>query len=299
MKNCKRCLILIASYAALVTAAAAILFLGGCKDENNNLYADRTPPRAPRGVYSVTGDHQVDIYWSENCELDLEGYRVYWSENAVGPYKYVATTSETHYTDTDVTNGHTYYYAVTAFDRDGNESDLSYETVFDTPRPEGFDLVLYDFAGPNSVLSGYVFSTETRQLYSLDVSPAADIYYGYVSGEYVMFAWNPSQALPLTQIQDAGYRPLVELNYAPTAGWSETGWVTLTPGHSYYVQTRDDHYAKFYVTDVRPQYVVIDWAYQVDQGNPELVIQKLAKSGGAGLTAGTPSESAKQGGDGK
>ncbi len=36
-----------------------------------------------------------------------------------------------------MTNGQTRFLAVSAIDRAGNESALSYDTVFDTPRPEG------------------------------------------------------------------------------------------------------------------------------------------------------------------
>ena len=298
MKSSTRCPASKMSYAVFAVAVVAVLFAAGCNDENN-VYVDRTPPGAPRGVFTVTGDHQVDIYWLANCESDVEGYRVYWNDTAGGAYEYMGTTSSTHYTDTDVTNGHTYYYAISAFDRRGNESDLSYETVFDTPRPEGFDLALYDFAGPNASLSGYVFSTETRQLYSLAVSPATDIYYGYVSGEYVMFTWNPNPEWPLTDIQDAGYRPLAELDVAPPGGWAESGWVTLTEGHSYFVWTRDNHYAKFFVKNLQPQHVVIDWAYQVDEANPELVKQKLARRSGGGAEPGTPLETVELGGIGK
>ncbi|MCX5800242.1 MAG: fibronectin type III domain-containing protein [Candidatus Eisenbacteria bacterium] len=289
MRSSARCLAFKMSYVTLMVAALAVLFAAGCMDEDNDVYVDRTPPRAPQGVFTVTGDGQVDIYWLANRESDLGGYRIYWNDEAAGYYEYVTTTSGTHFTDTDVTNGNTYYYAVSAFDRDGNESDLSYETVSDTPRPEGFDLALYDFSGPNAALSGYVFSDETRQLYSLAATPATDIYYGYVGEECVMFTWNPDPEWPLTDIQDGGYRPLAELDDAPPGGWAESGWVVLTEGHSYFVWTRDNHYAKFYVKSVRPEYVIMDWAYQVDAGNPELAKEKLARRSGD-LEPGTPIE---------
>lgn len=284
MKSGASCSRLGMGYAAFPVVAAIVLFVAGClvagcKDENN-IYVDRTPPRPPQGVFTVTGDTRVDIYWLANCDSDLEGYRVYWNDQPTGLYKYMATTSSTHYIDTDVDNGVTYYYAVSAFDRAGNESDLSYEIVSDTPRPEGSNLVLYDFNGPNAIYSGYVFSTGTRQLYSLSITPATDIYYGYVGGQSVMFTWNPNPVWPLTDIQDAGYRPLVELDEAPSAGWAEDGTAILTLGHSYFVWTRDNNYAKFYVKQLEAGYVVIDWAYQTAQGNPELVRQKLARRSG-------------------
>ena len=292
MKTGARCLAFSTGYAAFVIAVVVVLFSAGCSDENN-VYVDRTPPRTPQGVFTMTGDEQVDVFWLPNCESDLEGYRVYWNDEPGGLYKYMATTSNTHFTDSDVNNGNTYYYAISAFDRAGNESDLSYEIVSDTPRPEGFDLRLYDYGGPNSLLSGYDFSNYTTQLYSL---PSTDIYYGYVGGECVMFAFNPYPEGPFTDIQDAGYRPLAELDQAPPAGWSESGWVTLTEGHSYYVWTRDNHYGKFYVKHVEPAYVDIDWAYQIYPGNPELVKQKLTRRGGDGTEESTPVQSVESGG---
>ncbi len=57
-------------------------------------------------------------------ELDLDGYTVYRSTTAGGPYSSLnvelATTSQ--YLDTDLVNDTTYYYLVTATDSTGNES---------------------------------------------------------------------------------------------------------------------------------------------------------------------------------
>jgi hypothetical protein len=60
-------------------------------------------------------------------------------------------------------------------------------------------------------------------------------------------------------------------------------------GHCYVVWTRDDHYAKFRVTDIQPaaggvpDRVVFDWAYQVDPGNRELRASRV-KDGRRGAT---------------
>ncbi|MFH0778246.1 MAG: fibronectin type III domain-containing protein [Candidatus Eisenbacteria bacterium] len=277
----------------LTVSICALALVGGCCDDKVcDVFVDNTPPQAPRGVFTVTGDGEVDIYWVPNSEPDLAGYRVYWNDEPTGYYEFMAATSSAHYKDTDVVNGTTYYYAVSAFDREGNESSLSSETIFDTPRPEGFDLVLYNYLGSSSSLSGYDFSTYSRQSYALTTT---DIYFGYANGEYVMIAHNPVPDWPRTDIQDAGYRELDELDYAPPAGWAENGWVWLTVGHSYYVWTRDNHYAKFYVKQLEPARVVIDWAYQTALDNRELAARKTAtggRSGGSGL----PSESTPAGG---
>jgi hypothetical protein len=98
-------------------------------------------------------------------------------------------------------------------------------------------------------------------------SPDTDIYFTLAGGRPAMAAADPA-----TDLQDAGYHALDELDWAPPAGWTGEDRVTLVLGHSYYVWTRDDHYAKFRVTaiDVALGRVIIDWAYQIDSSNPEL-----------------------------
>ena len=126
------------------TLAGAILF-GGCFVDVNDDGSDRAPA-APRGVTSISGDGDVTVVWIENTEPDLDGYEVWRSRDADDDYVRVATVGRraTDYVDTDVRNGTTYFYAVLAFDDDGDESDLSPELVEDTPRPEGYGVTLWD-----------------------------------------------------------------------------------------------------------------------------------------------------------
>ena len=224
---------------------------------------DDEAPAAPSGVVSTTGDHEVRLVWNANTEPDLYGYRVYWSPTAEGPYEMIATTTVNRFLDLDVDNGVTYFYAVTAVDEVGNESDLSREIVHDTPRPEGFNLVLWDYNGPNWELSGYDFSAFVRRPFDV---VETDIFFGVEDGRLVMIG-----ADELTDLQDAGFSELVDLDWAPPAGWIPEDRVTLIEGHSYYVWTRNDHFAKFRVVALRPDRVTIDWAYQVNKGNPELM----------------------------
>ena len=84
----------------------------GCSEENAHqpVIVDAYPS-APDGVFSVTGDGQVEICWNLNPENDIAGYDIYWNDEATGYYEYVATVgpSQTCYIDTDVTNGVTYF----------------------------------------------------------------------------------------------------------------------------------------------------------------------------------------------
>jgi hypothetical protein len=46
--------------------------------------------------------------------------------------------------------------------------------------------------------------------------------------------------------------------------------VVLYEGHAYVVWTWENNFAKFYVRHIGYDYVVLDWAFQIDEGNPEL-----------------------------
>ena len=253
----------------------SLVLLAGCRDDSTSV-RDVTPPAAPRGVYTVTGDGEVFVSWLANTEGDVAGYRVYQAPCASGsscPYDRVGSTSGTTFTATGLTNGVTRYYAVAAYDHAGNESDLSYQTLFDTPRPEGFGRSLNNYLD-SAAGSGYDFSAFAARPWD---DPATDMYFGYNGSVNQMFVPDFQ-----TDIQDAGYASSLDaVDFAPNAGWSPTGSVELVVGHCYVVWTRDDHYAKFRVTEIHPSapgvpaMVLFDWAYQVDPGNRELRATKV------------------------
>ena len=67
--------------------------------------------------------------WSANTEGDLAGYRVYVGTTSgvysfAGPFE---VTSGTSFTVPNLPVGTTYYFAVSAFDKAGNESTKSGE----------------------------------------------------------------------------------------------------------------------------------------------------------------------------
>jgi len=266
-------------FAWLPLAVLALGSLSCCDDECDCVVVDRIAPAPPIGVFSVTGDEIVEIYWWQNTERDLAGYNIYWNDiDETGPYDLLATTDQSFYKDRGLQNGVTYFYIVTAFDRAGNES-LASEVIFDTPRPEGFNLKLYNFElrhlGGSFLLNGYDFSARRRTDYT---EGSTDIYFGHEGGLYLMYGKGDEN-----WIQDAGYIPLVDVNWAPEEGWSGTGTVELIRGHSYIVWTESNNFAKFEVIELTGEYVVIDWAYQEAKGNPELVPPKRPGSGtGAG-----------------
>lgn len=243
------------------------IFLGlsfiilGC-DKRIYYYYDDCPPSTPKGLYSITGDERVYLYWYENDEENFDEYWVYRKRDGESHYRRIGRTTIAEYVDKNVVNGRTYWYRVSAVNWYGEESDLS-ESAFDTPRPEGWDEIIQDFNRyPNS--SGFDFSREQVVRYD---DPRCDIYLEYYDGIFYLCVRDAE-----TDIQDFGYKDDIDsVDYSPEVGWSALWCVEVIKGHSYIIWTRDDHYAKLRVADFTRSYgILFDWAYQVDPGNQEL-----------------------------
>lgn len=222
---------------------------------------DYDPPGPPTGVVVLNGDYRVDIYWDDNRESDLAGYNVFYSYSYDGKYTLIGSSSYNSFIDYDAVNGETYYYAVTAYDYNGNESDLSRDVVYATPRPEGFNQAIFDYRRfPNN--SGYSFSLYSVVSYdSIDV----DFFFENFEGYFYLNVWDD------TDIQDMG--PTVDIYDIPTApitGWSTTKDAVAVEGHTYVIWTWNNHFAKIRISSITSERMVFDWTYQLAEGNRQL-----------------------------
>jgi len=90
------------------------------------LTEDTLIPIAPTGLVAITGEDFVSLSWDSNKETDLAGYRV-WRRSA-SEEEFAALTeliAENVYHDSKVEKNQRYYYAITALDVNGNESQRS------------------------------------------------------------------------------------------------------------------------------------------------------------------------------
>ncbi len=269
MKAIRQILVL----AAMLGIAA--ISLTGCEDNNETIVFidEEVAPPIPQGVYSVTGDETVFIFWNhvEDIHGDFSNYIVYRSDTPpYTTYWPIGQTTGNEFVDDNLVNGKTYFYAVASIDIDGFESDLSYEDVFDTPRPEGFGQVIYDFNTTPS-LAGWDFEGQTLVGYT---SSACDFYVERFDGIWYINAGRYDLVNPnLTDIQDMGFTvDFDEISYSPPAdsGWSVNQWAEAIVGHTYVFWTEFDHFAKVRVTHIAGDSLIFDWGYQVDPSNREL-----------------------------
>jgi fibronectin type 3 domain-containing protein len=105
------------------------LFLAGCEDDFEEV------PYSPDFVYAFTvSENSIEISW--DSVRNAEGYYIYRSTNADGPYKKVDSTKSTSYIDTGLDSNTTYYYKVSAYNKAGESEKSNYDyttTKLDIP----------------------------------------------------------------------------------------------------------------------------------------------------------------------
>lgn len=254
----------------LVVLSLSIIFIStlpGCyiDVDNDDDNKDHEPPAVPRGVRTITGDGAVTIEWYPNAELDLAGYTVWRSDNNEDFEFLIDLLAGTnHYTDRDVRNGRTYYYAVSAYDSSDNESDISPENAWDTPRPEGRNITLDDYQlAPDR--SGFDFSHPHKGTIAWD-DRTTDVYFGLDTVVNVTYLYSDND----TAMQDLGYQEnFDDIDTVPEYGYT-TRFVELIEGHTYAIYTSDGNFAKIHVRKLYDDAVIFDWAYQTDPENIQL-----------------------------
>ncbi len=78
-------------------------------------------PAAPLNLTATAGNQQLSLAWT--ASTGATSYNVKRSATNGGPYTTVASPVSTSYTDTNVTNGTTYYYVVTAVNGSGESAN--------------------------------------------------------------------------------------------------------------------------------------------------------------------------------
>ncbi|MFC1513621.1 hypothetical protein ACFL5P_01300 [candidate division KSB1 bacterium] len=253
----------------LTIFAALLIAQTGCHD-HPTIPVD-LPPAPPSGLYSVTGNGKATLYWDTNFEPDLREFALYSSTEEFGAYVLEGTTTNTYFTYY-FPNGSTRYLAVAAIDLAGNESELSYETIWETPRPEGFNKMVYalfyDSTQTNFDRCGIDFSDYNSYMIQALDNPSNDVYIDNYEGVVFLNAFAEDTDIALfgltSDISDIDYIDPELID------WAEDGYVPLYEDFSYVIWTYDNHFATIRIEEVFYDRVLFDWAYQTDEGNPQL-----------------------------
>jgi len=109
----------------------------------------------------------VSLEWSPNTDPSVAGYNVYYGSMSRDYTNVISVGNSTNAVVEGLVEGETYYFAVTAYDDFGGESDYSDETIYIVP-VTGLTLTLeMNPDGPMHIR----FPITTEHWYELQMSP--------------------------------------------------------------------------------------------------------------------------------
>jgi len=86
---------------------------------------DKFAPSVPAGITALAGPDSIEVSWQRSPEPDTQGYYVYRSVNGAPLERQGSLVTLPAYSDRKIERGKTYRYAISAVDRNNNESDRS------------------------------------------------------------------------------------------------------------------------------------------------------------------------------
>jgi YD repeat-containing protein len=136
-----------------------------------------TPPPAPQNLTIVPEQGGLNLSWSPPLQGNPAGYNIYRGTSA-DDLQIITNTADLSYADTSVSASAYYYYAATAYDQYGNESErtpvLGGEPLPDTTPPQ----ITYFWPDDNARVNGNIYisleATDNAGVkqYTLELAPA-------------------------------------------------------------------------------------------------------------------------------
>ncbi len=248
---------------------------------------------SPAWLESTSLNGAILVYWSDNpyesTPNGFKQYRVYSAsysldQNQCGAtWSLEGTTISPEFLAGALPNGVPRCFGVSAESVEGWESLWS-DLVADTPRPDARNVLIYPFqADPN--YSGFRFFQDVNgdgKVGALELgvvaagdNPNVDFWVDRdVNGDLWI---TPARAgVQVALYGAAPVEDLTSIDVAPTTGYAASA-IQAVPGYGYvFRMPGGDGYARFgalRVTHASSQYLIFDWSYQTDPGNPELQIR--------------------------
>jgi hypothetical protein len=137
-----------------VPAMATTTISGGRLNVHKALLSCSEPPGTPANLTAIAGDKQIKLTWS--AAANAATYRVKRSNTPGGPFTTVASgIKATQYTNSNLSNGTTYYYVVSAANILGESGDSNEASA--TPKLPA-DMDISAFTVPLTAIAGSTIS---------------------------------------------------------------------------------------------------------------------------------------------
>ena len=168
----------------------------------------------------------VRLNWVASSSPDAAGYNIYYGSQSGVYTAALSVVGTTTITVDDLQDGLTYYFAVSAYNNSGSESDLSNEASYSIPGtapPEGTPFIA-------QILPDHAITLGWNPSPSRDVQ-GYYVHYGTQSGSYDRLVWVPAD----TQLDIHNLAEGVTYYFAVTATNSSGAKSTLTAEVSYII----------------------------------------------------------------
>lgn len=253
--------------------------------------AERLELPAPQTLVSISLDGAIHLQWGANARLadpsSFDYYRLYSASYNIDTqlcgtdwFLEGTTVSESFLVD-GISNGVPRCFGVSAISVDGAESLWS-GLRYDTPRPDGHNVILFT-AAADAARSGFRFFRDLNndgfvsrtELGLVGQASAGTNDFTLVDGGAAGLVLTPQRTAADFQVYGtAPISALTDIDIAPVSGYARTG-LTAVPLWGYVFRMDEGgtyyQYGSIRVSAVGPDYVIFDWAYQTDPGNPELI----------------------------
>lgn len=246
----------------------------------------------PATLTSISLDNAIHLDWADNAfQSDPSAfwhYRIYSTTydldaNTCGTsWTLEGTTVAPSFLSGALPNGQPRCFTVSSVSIEGYESDWT-QPRQDTPRPDAHNIIVFTAAG-DPTRSGFRFFLDANNdgqagalelgLITSGASPTIDFTITKDVSGILQFTPVRTNTQLRTYLAGAIIPSLTDIDFAPVAGYARTA-LAAQPGVGYVFEMAEIdgffRYGAIRVTAIGPEYVIFDWSYQTDRGNPELI----------------------------
>jgi hypothetical protein len=274
---------------------------------NSIIVDERLQLDQPALLTSISLNGAVHLEWDDNAYLNdptrFKWYRVYSAgydlDTGVCGTNWLleGTTIAPEFLASAMSNGVPRCFGVSAVSREGYESLWS-PLRQDTPRPDARNTLAFAYE-ENQAQSGFRFwqdlntdgkaqSSELGRVLDGNLT-SIDFWVHRDATDSTLWLVPEFTGTSIRLYSTSPVADLTSIDFAPASGYSRN-MVQAVPGYAYVFEIVEGttlRYAALRVTHVGRDYVIFDWSFQTDVGNPELQIragQSTAMATGTGVS---------------
>jgi hypothetical protein len=267
---------------------------GGESGNSNMITVDeRLQLVSPGWLSSISLNGSIHLEWDDRSYITaptrFKWYRIYSTDynldNGLCGTSWLleGTTVASEFLASAMTNGVPRCFGISAVSREGYESLWS-PLRQDTPRPDARNTLVYAY-NKNQAQSGFRFWQDLNTDGRAQASELGLVQDGNLTSSDFWVYRDPTDSTLWLVPEFSGTRmrlysnspvaDLTSIDFAPASGYARS-MIQAVPGYAYVfeiVEGSTVRYGALRMTHVGRDYLIFDWSFQTDPGNPELSIR--------------------------